>query len=209
MAFGESIYLVTNNESHPISFVFNRQAINIEAGGKSMVPFEALMEKFGDPRSGPEPQPIIVNGMPAGRIMSRDFWLGRLSVTYGVYDPGNLDGYTKDGKHYPGLKELMPKVTIQTLEGDDPGFSWPADDPDCQFLKPNTNSGTSVEENLRRELAEMKRRQLAMEKMLKNRTMPEPSETIPEDTPPDHIVRTRGTQPPPVPAPAPRTRAGG
>lgn len=197
MAFGEGIYLVTNEDNYPLDFVFDRQSITIQPGKTTMVPFEAIVEKLGDPRSGPTTQKIVIDGQDIGRIAPRSWWLKRLATYYGTYDPLNLDGTTNgNGEHVPGLREVMPKVSIKTLDNEDPHFSFPVDDPDSQFLSPNTNSaGASIEEGLRRQMAEMQRKLKAMEKLLGQEQVPESRENIPEDIPPANVQAARPTPP--------------
>jgi hypothetical protein len=182
MSLVDNLYLVTNEDSSPIEFAYARNSIVIEAGKHAMVPFEAIVEKLGDPRSGPTTQKIIVDGRDVGRIASRSWWLKRLATYYGTYDPTDV----------VGLKAIMPKVSVTTLEGDDPKFSFPVDDPDCKYLSPSTNTGVSDDENLRRELESMKRRMRATEKLLAEKGIPEPAENIPEDVPPANIASARG-----------------
>jgi hypothetical protein len=181
--FSDSLYIVTNDDDHPVEFAFNRQSVTLTPGQSGMVPFEAIVEKLGDPRSGPQTVRLMVNGMPAGQIASREWWIKRLATYYGTYDPA----------HPEEIVAKMPKVTIKTLEGEDPNFSFPCSDPDCKYLQPD-NINQSTEENLRRELEEMKRRQKALESLLKNRTVPEPVADIKEDQPPDNVKAARGQQ---------------
>lgn len=185
MGFSDSLYLVTNEDDKPIDFTFNRQSIVILPGKVSLVPFDAIVEKLGDPRSGPVSQKIIVDGQDVGRIAPRSWWINRLSVYYGTYDIANLEL----------LKAAMPKVSVTTFDGEDPGFSFPVDDPECQYLMPTQSKGTSIEENLRREMAEMNRKMKAMERLMAQNNVPESRDDIPEDVPPAHVKAGKSSEP--------------
>ena len=173
MAFGDSIYLVKNEDDKPLDFCYNQQSITILPGTTAMVPFEAIVEKMGDPRSGPQAQPIKVNGHVAGYVASREWWINRLSTSYGIYDSSAISD----------IKAVMPKISVRTIDGEDAKFSFPIDDPESKYLMPDNTGGATVEENLRRELEEMKRRQRSIETLLKDRQIPEGIESIPEDNP--------------------------
>lgn len=159
----DSLCQVNNNGDTPVRFSLHSQRFNVPARGVAYVPFDAIVNRLGDPRSGP--QAVIIPPQEPGqrtkRIPSRNDELKRLAAKYGVYDTTD-----KSLLLFRELKDendtranLMPNVTVTNINEDEP-FVFPLDDPHCEMFTPPAGD-TSQLAIIQRQL-EKQRRVIAM-----------------------------------------------
>lgn len=98
---------VKNHDQKTWDFVWDRRHYPVEPGGVSFVPFEALVDYLGDPRSQDD---IVTKYMDGdgnkGIVMARYAELSRLFARYAIEDQ-SLDA----------LVIAAPKVEVKTLTG--------------------------------------------------------------------------------------------
>jgi len=112
------LLMVTNDEDHAVSFRWARKTYVIEPGDKRPVPFEALVNGLGDPRSTDQAVTAFNDGNGnKGLVMDRYSEMSRLMAIYAI-EGENLETWIdRDGTRKPGLLDRIPRVRIETLAG--------------------------------------------------------------------------------------------
>ena len=121
--FDGDMFRVRNNSKRTVKFAWNRKRWNLEPKDEAIVPFEALVNALGDPRSRQEEKPTKWddgNGNH-GIVLSRHTELCRLFAMYGVQKE-DVDELTRKA----------PRVSVMLLAGPHAGqaLEWPANRPD-------------------------------------------------------------------------------
>ena len=83
---------VRNDSKAPVEFAWNRRRWVVSPGQDKMVPFEAIVNVLGDPRSDDEPAMYDDGNGNAGQVVRRQDELSRLFARYGIEfeDKGEL-----------------------------------------------------------------------------------------------------------------------
>lgn len=114
------LLMVTNDEPNkPVTFRWARKSYTIEPGDTAPVPFEALVNDLGDPRSADNAVTDFNDGNGGkGIVMTRHAELSRLFAIYAI-EGENLESWTdqKTGETKPGLVDKTPRVRVETLAG--------------------------------------------------------------------------------------------
>jgi hypothetical protein len=132
---------VTNHEAKTVDFAWGGRHFPIEPGEEKFVPFEALVEALGDPRSmDDEVQRYDDGNGHKGVVMQRKFEIDRLFSAYAVtlYNIDDvIDPKTKELR--VGLTSKAPRVTVTTMTGQPVVF--PISHPDMLPLPVHTLEG--------------------------------------------------------------------
>ena len=154
------ILQVENEEKVTVLFRWARKAYACKPGEVTFVPFEALVNQLGDPRSVPGEVLSFDDGNGVkGVILSRYEELTRLFAMYGI-EQENVDN----------LVQKAPKLTVRTMTGQKVNF--PSMLPDMIGFPVNTpenlvNSDvTRMHENLRSENEDLRERLERMESQM-------------------------------------------
>jgi hypothetical protein len=180
------LYKVDNlSPDLPLTLGWNSQYVTIQAGQSGFAPVDAVSIKYGDPRSGLDRQVVKENGVSM-IIPARKEELARLGCLYaaGSFWDARKEEHVVKSEPDADLIKASPTyvpVRCQTLDGDD--VILPIDDPDCNSMIPQID-GMDQAEQLRQELAQMKRRQAVLERMLTQKDIPQAASDIPVDNPP-------------------------
>jgi len=75
---------VKNDDSKPVEFAWNRRRWVVEPGATKSVPFEAIVNVLGDPRSDDRPAVYDDGNGNKGQVMRRGDELGHLFARYGI-----------------------------------------------------------------------------------------------------------------------------
>jgi hypothetical protein len=112
------LLMVTNDEDHPVSFRWAKKTYVIEPGEERPVPFEALVNALGDPRSADQAVTKFNDGNGGkGLVMTRYDEISRLMAVYAI-EGENLETWRdRDGVQKPGLLDRVPVVRVKTLSG--------------------------------------------------------------------------------------------
>lgn len=154
------ILQVENEEKVTVLFRWARKAYACKPGEVTFVPFEALVNQLGDPRSVPGEVLSFDDGNGVkGVVLSRYEELTRLFAMYGI-EQENVDN----------LVQKAPKLTVRTMTGQKVNF--PSMLPDMIGFPVNTpenlvNSDvTRMHENLRSENEDLRERLERMESQM-------------------------------------------
>jgi hypothetical protein len=124
---------VTNRDGKVLVFAWNRKSYVLEPGESKFVPFEAIVDQMGDPRSMEnEVQKYNDGNGGQGVVMQRSFEMDRLFSRYAVLGSHLDDKRDADGKVTEGLLTKTPRVEIETLNGQRVAF--PGTNPDMDPL---------------------------------------------------------------------------
>lgn len=109
---------VINDMDKPVAFTWGRKPHVIYPDSEGFVPFEALVNQLGDPRSRPMAVTKYDDGQGSrGQIMDRHAELTRLFAMYAVQNEQINTVIDSKGRPVPGLTEKAPKVRVYTLAG--------------------------------------------------------------------------------------------
>jgi hypothetical protein len=125
---------VTNRDDKVHVFGWNHKTFVIEPGESKFVPFEALVDVMGDPRSMEREVQKYTDGQGGkGMVMQRSFELARLFTRYAV-GGSHLEDTTdpKTGEVTLGLLAKSPRIETETLNGE--RIMFPASHPDMDPL---------------------------------------------------------------------------
>jgi len=185
----DSLLQVTNDsENSTYLFSFNSQRVSIPPGQTRLVPFDAVINRLGDPRSGPIRSRIQPEegGIPID-VPSRYEEICRLAIIYGLYtDNVNAPSHI-DSAERQTLLDVIPRVTVSNPADDSPEpIIFPCDDPFCDRFSPDTTD-QSQNAMLQRQLDAMRKKMIVMEQVLKqhpaNPITGQTGEQVAEDTP--------------------------
>ncbi len=111
---------VKNDDTQAVEFAWNRRRWVVEPGQTKSVPFEAIVNVLGDPRSDDLPAVYNDGNGNSGQVMRRGDELGRLFARYGVWfeDRGEL-------------VKAAPKLVVTHPENDY-RIQFPAFDPEME-----------------------------------------------------------------------------
>lgn len=118
---GDFLQVTSDELSKTVNFRWARKHYPIAPGGRGFVPFEALVNQLGDPRSQDNAVTKYSDGesdQGRGIVMDRNAELTRLFAMYGVQNERLDDGMNlRTNEMEPGLTTLAPKVRVETLSG--------------------------------------------------------------------------------------------
>jgi hypothetical protein len=132
---------VTNADDKTLDFAWGGRHFPVEVGEQKFVPFEALVEVMGDPRSMEDQVQRYDDGNGhKGVVMQRKFELDRLFSSYAV-TLYNLDDVRdpKTNELRLGLLSKAPRVKVETMTGERVIF--PITHPDMLPLPVHTTEG--------------------------------------------------------------------
>lgn len=150
------ILKATNLGSRPLTIGYNSRAYKLEPGKPTIIPWEAAVIWFGDPRSAEKAQRVFDDAGNAIGIPPRDSEVNRLRVKYG-HQVGSVNDYLKNGG---GNDTPVPKVELTTW--DDQAITTVLDDPEGESVIPavstmaDSASQQAMIQNLTRQLEMLK-----------------------------------------------------
>lgn len=131
---GDFLKVTNRHETQVYVFAWNRKSYVLEPTESKFVPFEAIVDLMGDPRSMENEVQKYNDGQGgSGVVMQRSFEMERLFSRYAVLGShldDNVDPNT--GKPVLGLLSKTPRIAVETLNGDHVQF--PGSHPDMTPL---------------------------------------------------------------------------
>lgn len=172
----DSLLKVTNNRKEIVIFMWAKSKYICPPEGTIFVPFDAVVSKLGDPRSGPTEAEIKLEGGSVLRVPARSAEMKRLAVSTGVFNPRDVEA----------IIAKLPDVTVTNMDSDEP-IVFPAVDPECAEFVPVSQNKSEIAA-MQRQLDKQRRTLALLEQQLKARKVgPTPStipaEDVEEDTP--------------------------
>lgn len=147
---------VYNDASLPTTFRWARRAYTVQPGDHAPVPFEALVDALGDPRSVDSATVRYDDGIGGhGLVATRYDELCRMFARYGVQNESIDDLQASD---------KLPRVRCFTLRGERVNF--PAERPDMTPLPVANEDEGKVSSDVTRMIAKERERGAAMEERL-------------------------------------------
>lgn len=148
------IVKATNLGVRALTIGWNSKSYKLEPGKPSIVPIEAVINWFGDPRSSSGPQSVKLTSGETLAIPPRESEVRRLSVLYG-HQLGDVYQYLSDGGHD---STPVPKVQLETWDGEE--IKSVLDDP---YGESTTSAISTVADNAAQQaMIENLQRQLSM-----------------------------------------------
>lgn len=114
---------VTNNDTMPVEFAWNRRRTVVAPGETKTVIFQALVNKLGDPRAVDDAIQHYDDGNgDRGQIMKRYDYIKAGFAMYGVQEERLEDwtfppGHPRAGETILGLQSVVPQLSVETEEG--------------------------------------------------------------------------------------------
>lgn len=187
-----------HNNDEEITYIFaaNSESFRVRPLSETLVPFDAVVNSMGDPRSGPTPQRIQPEGGGvAVQIPSRLEEIKRLNTVYGIYTESVDAPSHVEGSEGITLLDRIPKVTATNVDETDP-ISFPCDDPNCERYTPEDQDKSTMAV-MQRQLEAMRRKQVVYEQLIRNAqgnaaTTALGTEEVGDDTPQAQARRKTG-----------------
>jgi hypothetical protein len=116
---GDFLKVTNAHQAETYTFEWAQKGYVLEPGESKFVPFEALVDRLGDPRSMDNEVQRYNDGKGnKGIVMHRAFELERLFTRYAVIGSHLEDTTDKAGDVVPGLLSKTPHVEVETLNGE-------------------------------------------------------------------------------------------